>query len=175
MTQYKIARIVNTHGIKGQVKIIAETDFVDERFKKGNQLNIVKDNQLMQVVHVESIIQHKGTYLVSFREFNNINQVEVFKDAWLTIDKEQQEELEDDSFYHHQIIGLDVITTQGLQLGKIKEILTLGSNDVWVVKRKEAGKKDALIPYIEDVVKTVDLDKQLVTIELMEGLIDDAN
>ena len=58
-------------------------------------------------------------------------------------------------------------------MGTIKEILSLGSNDVWVVKRREAKKKDALIPYIEDVVKEVDLTKGEVLVELMEGLIDD--
>ncbi|UUX34105.1 ribosome maturation factor RimM [Fundicoccus culcitae] len=175
MTKYKIARIVNTHGIKGQLKIIADTDFVEERFASGNRLSIVKDDKVLQEVHVASIIQSKGTYIVAFDEFHNINEVEVFKGAWLAIDEDQQEVLDDDSYYHHQIVGLKVVTTEGVELGTIKEILALGSNDVWVVKRKENGKKDALIPFIKDVVKDVDLDRQVVVIELMEGLIDDAD
>ena len=79
----------------------------------------------------------------------------------------------EDEFYHHQIIGLKVVTDQGKTLGTIKEILQLGSNDVWVVKRMEPKKKDALLPYIDQVVKQVDLEKKEVLVELMEGLIDD--
>lgn len=171
----KIGKIVNTFGIKGQVKIIADTDFPEERFATGNQLAILKDNQVFQNVTVKAAQLHKGTYIISFEEYTNINQVEAFKGLWLAIDKSQQEELPEDEFYHHQIIGLTVVTMEGLELGKVKEILSLGSNDVWVIKRKQAGLKDALIPYINDVVKQVDLANNMATIELMEGLIDDAN
>lgn len=172
---YKVARIVNTYGIKGQLKIIAETDFMDERFSEGNRLSIVRDDQRLADVHVSNIFQHKGSYIVTFQEFNNINQVEQFKGAWLTINKGQQLELDEDEFYHHQIIGLNVQTTEGQLLGKIKEILQLGSNDVWVVQRKESGKRDVLIPYIDDVVKEVNLNQQYVAIDLLEGLVDDEN
>ncbi|HJF17353.1 MAG TPA: PRC-barrel domain-containing protein, partial [Globicatella sulfidifaciens] len=63
----------------------------------------------------------------------------------------------------------------GDELGTVKEILSLGSNDVWVVKRHEPKKRDVLLPFINDVVKEVDLANGIATIELMEGLIDDAN
>lgn len=171
----KIGRIVNTFGIRGQLKVIADTDFPEERFAKGNQLSILKDEKVVQVVTVKTAQLHKGTYIVSFEEFDNINFVEGFKGAWLAISEDQQEELPEDEFYHHQIIGLEVVTNDGVQLGKVKEILSLGSNDVWVVKRKQSGLKDALIPYIDDVVKEVNLEKGEAVIELMEGLIDDAN
>ncbi len=70
---------------------------------------------------------------------------------------------------------MKVYTVDEEYLGQIKEILALGSNDVWVVKPAQAGRRDILLPYIGDVVKEVDLTNQRVTIELMEGLIDDAN
>ena len=80
-------------------------------------------------------------------------------------------ELEEQEFYYHEIIGLDVFTEEGESLGVIDEILPLGANDVWVVKQK--GKKDLLLPYIADVVKEVDLDKGLVRITLLEGMLDE--
>ena len=173
MEYYRIGRVVNTHGIRGQIKVIADTDFPESRFASGNKLYILKDDQALAQVTVLDSRQAKGTYILSFEEFDNINQVEGFKGSWLAIDSSSQEELEDDVYYHHQIIGLEVVTHQGLKLGKIKEILQLGSNDVWVVKRHENNKADALIPYIDDVVKEVDLEKGQVIISLMEGLIDD--
>lgn len=169
----KVGRIVNTFGIRGQIKVIADTDFPEERFARGAQLHILDNNQSIAQVVVEQAHLHKGTYLITLEGYHNINQVEIYKGMWLAIDPEDQHELEDDAYYHHQIIGLEIITTQGQALGKVKEILSLGSNDVWVVKRTQPGKKDALIPFIEDVVKNVNLEKGQATIELMEGLIDD--
>lgn len=172
---FKVGRIVNTFGIKGQLKVIADTDFPQERFAVGESLSILKDEQILKVVTVETAQLHKGTYLIGFKEFENINQVEQYKGCWLAIEPQQQQELEEDEFYHHQIIGLEVVTTEGMILGKVKEILALGSNDVWVVQRNRPKLKDALIPFIDDVVKQVDLNKGIATIELMEGLIDDEN
>lgn len=173
MTYYQIARIVNTFGIKGELKVLSDSDFIEERFTPGNELYILNQKKLVQTVTVESYRPVKGSYIVKFKEFYNINQVEQFKGLQLGIREDQQKALEEDAFYYHEIMGLKVETTQGDYLGTIKDILELGSNDVWVVKRPEPGKKDALIPYISDVVKSVDLDQALVQVELMEGLIDD--
>ena len=97
-----------------------------------------------------------------------INDVEQFRDHKLMVSADDQQPLDYGQYYYHQIIGLDVETTDGRHLGKIKEILSPGANDVWVVERPE--KRDLLLPVIDDVVKNVDLDKNLVTVELMEGL-----
>lgn len=169
----KIGRIVNTFGIRGQVKVIADTDFPQERFAPGAQVFVLDQDQVKSALTIEKAQLHKGTYLLSFEAYNNINQVEPFKGMWLAIDPADQHQLEEDAYYHHQIIGLDIITNQGVNLGKVKDILTLGSNDVWVIKRPEPGKKDVLIPFIDDVVKSVDLENNQAFIELMEGLVDD--
>ena len=105
---------------------------------------------------------------VKFEGLDNINDVQTFRDCYLSVTEEQQSDLEDGEYYYHQIIGLDVVTDDGRELGKIKEIMSPGANDVWVVER--SGKQDLLLPVIKDVIKDVDLDKHLVTVELMEGL-----
>lgn len=173
MQYYRVGRIVNTFGIRGQLKVVADTDFAEERFRAGQQLVILQNDTVIETVTVAKSQTHKGTYLISLEGYDNINQVEAFKGCWLAISAEDQQALPEDEFYHHQIIGLKVVTTEGKVLGTIKEILQLGSNDVWVVKRQEPKKKDALIPYISQVVQQVDLQKGEVLIELMEGLIDD--
>ena len=75
-----------------------------------------------------------------------------------------------DRYYYHQIIGLDVVDENGNSLGEIKEILSPGANDVWVVKRKQ--KNDLLLPVIDEVIKDVDLAAGKVHVELLEGLDD---
>ena len=71
-------------------------------------------------------------------------------------------------YYHHQIIGLQVRTTQGELLGTIAEVLSGKSNDNYIVK---GSKGEILIPAIEDVVKSIDLDQGFMTIEAIEGLL----
>ena len=107
-------------------------------------------------------------WLVKFKGYDNINDVQSFRDHELMVTEGEQQPLEEGQYYYHQIIGLTVKTLEGRELGVIKEILSPGANDVWVVKR--AGQSDLLLPVIDDVVKNVDLDKGEVDVELMEGL-----
>lgn len=166
MKYYNVGKIVNTHGIRGEVKVVVITDFPEERFKVGNQLFI--DQQPPLKVKINSVRQHKGFILLTFDGFTNINQVEQFKGQQLMVSEEDIHPLDDGQYYYHEIIGLTVITDDGRELGKIKEILSPGANDVWVVKRPKQS--DLLLPVIDDVVKKVDLDHHQVTVELMEGL-----
>lgn len=167
MNYYHVGKIVNTHGIRGEVRVVPITDFVDDRFQNGKQLFIEKNHDYIPVT-VEKARPHKGMELVKFERLDNINDVQTFRDCYLSVTEEQQSDLEDGEYYYHQIIGLDVVTDDGRELGKIKEIMSPGANDVWVVER--SGKQDLLLPVIKDVIKDVDLDKHLVTVELMEGL-----
>ena len=167
MNYYHVGKIVNTHGIRGEVRVVPITDFMDDRFQNGKQLFIEKNHDYIPVT-VEKARPHKGMELVKFEGLYNINDVQTFRDCYLSVTEEQQSDLEDGEYYYHQIIGLDVVTNDGRELGKIKEIMSPGANDVWVVER--SGKQDLLLPVIKDVIKDVDLDKHLVTVELMEGL-----
>ena len=167
MDFYNVGKIVNTHGIRGDVRVMPTTDFVVERFAKGQDLYLQQAGEPLKLI-VESARQHKGFILVKFVGYDNINDVQAFRDHELMVSGKDQQPLEDGQYYYHQIIGLSVKTVDGEELGTIKEILSPGANDVWVVQRD--GKKDLLLPVIDDVVKDVDLDAGEVTVELMEGL-----
>ena len=167
MEFYNVGKIVNTHGIRGEVRVMPTTDFVAERFAPGQDLYLQQTGQPLKLT-VASARQHKGFILVKFVGYDNINDVQSFRDHELMVNGADQQPLPDGQYYYHQIIGLTVKTTAGEKLGTIKEILSPGANDVWVVQR--AGKKDLLLPVIDDVVKTVDLDQGEVRVELMEGL-----
>ena len=167
MDFYNVGKIVNTHGIRGDVRVMLTTDFVAERFAKGQDLYLQQAGEPLKLT-VELARQHKGFILVKFVGYDNINDVQAFRDHELMVSGKDQQPLEDGQYYYHQIIGLSVKTVDGEELGTIKEILSPGANDVWVVQRD--GKKDLLLPVIDDVVKDVDLDAGEVTVELMEGL-----
>lgn len=167
MEFYNVGKVVNTHGIKGEVRVMPTTDFVDERFKAGEDLYLQRKDGRLKLT-VEAARRHKGFILVKFAGYDSINDVQGFRDHELQVSGADQQPLEEGQYYYHQIIGLTVQTVDGQVLGTIKEILSPGANDVWVVDRPH--KKDLLLPVIDDVVKKVDLEKQVVIVELMEGL-----
>lgn len=166
---FNVGKIVNTHGIKGEVKVQRMTDF-DDRFDIGNKLILQKENGQALELEIDGHRIHKGFDLIHFKDFNNINDVEHFKGHDLKIREDQLTELDENEFYYHEIIGCAVYLTNGEKLGVIKGILAPGANDVWVVQQEKG--KDVLVPYIEDVVKEVDVAAQTVIIEPMEGLLD---
>lgn len=166
----KVGKIVNTHSLKGEVKVISSTDFEEERFKKGSKLLITRGNQLIREVVVQSYRNHKNFLLVKFEGIDSAEEAEKLKNLQIKIDSDEVGELEENEFYFHQIIGCEVFDENDKNLGEIIDILTPGANDVWVIKGENG--KEILIPYIEDVVKKIDITSKKVNIEVMEGLID---
>lgn len=172
MTKYfDVGRLVNTQGLKGEVRVISVTDFEEERYEPGTELTLFQEGQEPVTLIVKSHRKHKNFDLLTFEGLTRIEDVEGFKGGTLKVAETQLHELDENEFYFHEIIGLTVVTEENKVLGTIKEILPLGSNDVWVVKRE--GQKDLLIPYIEDVVKEVDLEKNQAVVTLLEGMLDE--
>jgi 16S rRNA processing protein RimM len=168
---YTVGKIVNTHGLMGELRIFPETDFAEERFAKGSQLVFVEPKQNMKIaVTIESAREHKKMFIIKFKGFHHINEVEKFKGWLLKVEEQYMFELPDDEFYYHEIIGCQVVTDEGEELGTVSEILSPGANDVWVVERPTG--KPVLLPYIDDVILEVDIEKKLVKVHLMEGLLD---
>ncbi|MCH4123424.1 MAG: ribosome maturation factor RimM [Levilactobacillus sp.] len=171
MAYYTVGTIVNTHGIKGEVRVIATTDFPESRFAVGSTLYAFQKGQTQPTqLTVATMRKHKNFYLLGFVDKPSINDVEIYKQSTLKVTDNElaASDLQPGEYYYHQIVGLQVVTVDGEKLGEIKEILSPGANDVWVVARP--GKDDLLLPKIDDVVKKVDLDAGQVTVELMEGL-----
>ena len=167
---FNVGKIVNTHGIRGEVRVISKTDFAEERYKSGNSLYLFMPDSVEPVkLVVNGHRKHKSFDLLTFKGYEDIGQVEKMKGGILKVPEDQLGALEEGEFYFHEIIGCHVFTANGEEIGRIKEILTPGANDVWVVKGK--GGKEILIPYIEDVVKKVDVKEKVILINPIEGLL----
>ncbi|MFV8314268.1 ribosome maturation factor RimM [Aerococcus urinaeequi] len=173
---YLVGKIVNTQALRGEVRVMATTDFPEERFKIGATLAIFNGNKLVETVEVDGHRLHKNFNLLHFKGKDNINDVEKFKGFDLKVAGTEREadELDENEFYYDDIIGLEVYTTDEIYLGKVREITSLPSNDVWAIQRPNKG-KDILIPYIEDIVLEIDLAGNRVVIEPMDGLIEDVD
>ncbi|WP_225744646.1 ribosome maturation factor RimM [Marinilactibacillus sp. Marseille-P9653] len=167
MEFYDVGKVVNTHGLKGEVRVLSVTSNPADRYYVGAPLIWFKDGEQVELT-VRSHRVHKNFDLVAFEDYPSINEVERFIGGVLRVGDDQLLELEDNEFYLHEIIGCTVVDESGDTLGKIKDILATGANDVWVVQRQ--NKKDLLLPYIEPVILDVDIENQRVTVHVMEGL-----
>lgn len=172
MQWFNVGRIVNTHGIRGEVRVISTTDFEERRFAIGNRLAIFKkDAKKPEWVTIESVRRHKNFILLTFEGMHNINLVEQYKESILKITKDQMDddELGENEFYHFEILDCTVFSEEGEEIGVVSDILQTGANDVWELKGK-IGKKH-YIPYIEDVVKEINVEEKKIVIHVMEGLL----
>ena len=172
MQWFNVGRIVNTHGIRGELRIISTTDFEEERFAIGPKLAAFKqDDKKPTWITIGSARRHKNFILVTFEGMENINLVEPFKEGMLKISSDQlaDDELGDNEYYHFEIKDCEVFSEEGELIGVVTDILATGANDVWEITAK--GKKKHYIPYIEDVVKDINVDEKKITIHVMEGLL----
>lgn len=168
---FNVGKIVNTHGIRGEVRVISRTDFPEERYATGSTLYLFGEKkQDPKELIVKTYRRHKQFDLVSFEGYPNINDVEPFKGCLLKVHKDQLGDLDDGEFYYHEIIGCEVFSEAGKKIGVVKDILSPGANDVWVV-RKDGSTKEVYIPYIDDVVKEIDVENKIITIHILEGLL----
>jgi len=165
---FNIGKIVNTHGVKGEVKVLRITDF-GERYSPGKTVYLKRNGGLQELI-IDSHRIHKSFDLIQFKGHDSIEEVESYKNSYLQIHKSQLTALEENAYYYHEIIGCVVYTDAGREIGPVKEILTPGANDVWVIASEEG--KDILIPYIEDVVQKVNIENKQIFITPMEGLLD---
>jgi 16S rRNA processing protein RimM len=167
---FTVGKLVNTHGIRGEVRVISETDFPEERYREGSVLYLFHPEMKKPVpLTIDSARVHKNFYLLTFKGHPYIQDVEKYKGGVLKVRAEDRDELPEGEFYFQDIIGCEVFTEEGERLGVVKEILQPGANDVWVVKPDKG--KDILLPYIDEVIKQIDVANKRITVHLLEGLI----
>ncbi|OBZ16857.1 MULTISPECIES: ribosome maturation factor RimM [Bacillales] len=169
---FTVGKVVNTHGIRGELKILSQTDFADVRFAPGSKLLMLNEESGASLeVKVISARENKTVYILKLEGFTDINQVEKYKGWVLKVSEANLVDLDDGEYYYHEIIGCRVVTEEGEELGTISEILSPGANDVWVVDRPKGSGKQLLLPVIDDVLISVNTKEKVVTVRLMEGLI----
>jgi 16S rRNA processing protein RimM len=158
-----VGRILAPWGIRGELKVEVVTDF-PERFapKKVVYLNASQ-------LEIESCHPHKQHLVVKLATIDSVEDAEKLRVQDLTLPRSELYHLPEGQYYAFQLIGLKVVTTEGKNLGKVTDIMTTPSNDVYIVEGK---KGEILIPAIEDVVKSIDLKKGKIVIEAIEGLLD---
>ncbi|MCE3019749.1 ribosome maturation factor RimM [Parvimonas micra] len=162
----EVAKIINVHGIKGTVKIYSLTSDIN-RFNANCKFYIDKNIEVT-IKSVRKLTSELA--LLTFNEYDNINQVLEFKNKGLFIEESDLLELPDDEFYIYKLIGINVFDQNGKFIGQIKDVLTTLANDVYDIEYKG---KSIYIPAVKEFVKEVDLDKSIMKVNIIDGILND--
>lgn len=165
----QVGKIVTTHGVRGEVKVLPLTDD-PKRFDRLKWVYIEINGELKKY-DIERVKYHKNSVIVKIKGIDDMNAAEALKNLFLEVDRENAIKLPEDTFFICDLIGCEVYDSQRGRLGVMKNVLSTGSNDVYVVESHD--KTEILIPALKSVVTGVNLEERKITVNLPEGLLDE--
>jgi 16S rRNA processing protein RimM len=151
----RVGQVMGAYGLEGAVKVMPLTDFED-RFDPGADL--VLDGCAHRVQWSR---EGQPGLVVKLRGIDNRTVAELFRGRYLEVPDEEMRTLEPGRFYHRQVVGLDAVSSSGIRLGVIEEVLERPANDVWVSRE---GLIEHLIPATQDAIVEVDLPGRRVVV-----------
>lgn len=165
---FRIGVITKPHGLKGEVKVFPTTDDA-KRFKKLKKC-IIRTKKGDIEAEKKSCKFFKNLVILSFVGYDDINEVEAFRNCDIYVSREDAVPLEEGEFYISDVIGSDVYEDNGSHLGTVNDVLQTGANDVFTVAMENG--KELLIPVINDCVTEIDTEGKKVIVKLMKGMLD---
>lgn len=155
-----IGKIVNTHGIKGEVRIISDFKYKDLVFKPGFNIYVGTKREKLTIATYRT---HKNYDMVTFNGINDINDVLCYKGDSVFINRE---DIEIDGYVNEDIIGLEVYSNDKL-IGNVTSIVDNGAHEIIVINNKH------MVPFISQFIENIDLKNKKLYINEIEGLIDE--
>lgn len=163
----QVGIISSPHGVRGEVKVYPTTDDVS-RFKKLKEV-IAEGKKQNEILHISQVKFFKNMVILKFDEIHSMDEAEKYRNVPLLIPREKAVKLEPGEYFLCDLIGMRVITDEGEELGDLTEVIRTGANDVYVVQTK--NNKEVLIPNIKECIIEVELEKNTMTVHLLEGLL----
>jgi 16S rRNA processing protein RimM len=157
---------VGAHGLKGTSKIKSYAESL-EIFKSGAVLLVSSPDGRKNRYEIDWIKSHSRGALLTFKEITGRDQAKSLIGSEIYIEKAELPELEAGTYYWFDLIGVNVYTSDDRYIGRIDSIIETGANDVYVVK---AADKEILVPALESVVRSIDIESKIMRVELPEGL-----
>lgn len=164
----RVGVITSPHGVHGEVNVYPTTDDI-ERFKKLKKCYIDTKKELIKV-EPDSVKFFKGMAILHFKGMDDRNYIEKLRQCDLLIDREDAVKLKPGEYFICDLVGLNVVTDEGEELGVLEDIIQTAANDVYSVRLKDG--KELLIPSIKDCVLDRNLETKVITVHLLPGLRD---
>ncbi|GAA3651052.1 ribosome maturation factor RimM [Asaccharospora irregularis] len=167
ISHFKIGEIVNTQGLRGEVRVYPFTGDIN-RFDELESFYLGKDLETKWFVEK---VRYKGNMVImKIKGIDTVEAAEKLKNKFMYISREESRELEDGEFFIADMIGMKVFTVGGEYVGELKEVLQYSANDVYVIKGEE--EKEYTIPAIMKFVPTIDIEERKMIIDPIKGMLD---
>ncbi|NHC44637.1 ribosome maturation factor RimM [Motilibacter aurantiacus] len=164
-----VGRIGRAHGIRGDVLVDVRTDDPELRFAAGASLRT--DPAVVGPLVVESGRVHSGRLVLRFEGVSDRTRAEQLRGTMLLVDVPADEEPEDpEEFFDHQLIGLAAVLPSGEPVGEVVDVLHLPAQDVLAVRRPDG--REALVPFVTEIVPEVDVPGGRIVVDPPAGLLD---
>lgn len=160
----EIGKIVNTHGINGELRVLTNSDFIKERFGLGAEI-WVNDQKFI----IEDSHQHKNFIIIKLKGYNNINEVMGLKGKMITAQPLSHDVLDDGEYFNHDLEGCRVFNQEHIECGVVSKVVDGGNYNYLRIK----GNKSGLVPFIDSFIIDVNIDNKTIIIEEIEGLLDE--
>ncbi|MCR5282777.1 MAG: ribosome maturation factor RimM [Lachnospiraceae bacterium] len=160
--------LTKPHGVRGAVKVFPMTDDV-RRFKKGQEFLLKGKKQTLQV-KVETVQFFKQMVILKFEGIDTPEEIETYREAELLVDKAHRVGLKKGEYFISDIIGLSVVSDEGVTIGVVTDVLTTGANEVLVIRAEDG--RELLFPSIKECILAIDPEAGKVTAHIMPGLMD---
>ena len=170
-----VGRVLRPHGVRGELRVRLLTGYPEhflhlERVGLGHDATAVDDVTLHDV---ERARLHKEYGILKLADCDDRDEADLLREQFVMVPLDDAVPLEADEYYHFQLVGLTMVTTEGEAIGQVTEILETGANDVYVVNGPQYG--EILVPAIDEVVQEIDLAARRIIITPLPGLLPDAS
>jgi 16S rRNA processing protein RimM len=160
-----VGKLRRPHGVHGEIIMDVLTDF-PERLKPGKQL-VVGAHRIPVQIH--TVRGHDRAILIAFTGYDTPEKAGEFRNQILYTTAANQPPLAEGEFYHHELIGLQVVDDQDAPLGELREIMETGANDVYIVRLENGA--EILLPAIDEVILEINLEKKVMRVHVLPGLV----
>lgn len=164
----QVGIITSTHGVRGEVKVYPTTDDM-RRFKRLKEV-ILDTGKEQMTLEIESVKFFKQFVILKFKGFDNINDVEKYRQKSLFVTRKNAVRLSRDEYFIADLMGLKVIDESEEEIGTLRDVMETGANDVYIIDMKDG--RELLLPAIKQCVLEVDVEKGFVKVHILDGLLD---
>jgi 16S rRNA processing protein RimM len=163
-----VGRLRRPHGIAGEMILEIWSDF-PERLRPGKRVYAGEERQPLHILRLRPYAEHENMFLITFQECQDREQTDKLRNALVYVRADEIPPLPEGEYYHHQIVGLRVITDDGRFLGRVSEIIETAAHDVFVVRTQDGA--EVLLPVVDEVILEINLASGEMRVHLLQGLI----
>lgn len=164
----QVGVITSTHGVRGEVKVFPTTDDPN-RFKRLKEV-ILDTGKEEMVLEIEGVKFFKQFVILKFKGFDNINDIEKYRQKSLYVTRKNAVRLKRDEYFIADLMGLKVLDEQETRIGVLKDVMETGANDVYIIEMMDG--KELLLPAIKQCILNVDIENGFMQVHILEGLLD---